>query len=355
MTKPRPPSSTGRRRGESVTAQDVARRVGVSAMTVSRVVAGSKNVGADTRDRVLAAVRELNYSPNTAARSLASAVPTRVGLLYSNPSNAYLSALLVGALDEMGRRGSQMTLIDCKPGDARSERKAVRQMLGGQVAGVLLPPPLCESPAVLSEIEAAGAVAIGIAVGRPDGKISTVRIDDRKAAYEMTRRLIALGHKRLGFISGHPNQTASAERLGGFEDAVAEAGASIRTAVAQGYFDFQSGLEAAERLLARKDRPTAIFASNDDMAAAAISVAHRRGLDTPGDISIAGFDDTAIATTVWPALTTVRQPIARMAAQAVGLLHEELHRRRAGAKASVRDVILRHELVERGSVARFAG
>jgi LacI family transcriptional regulator len=351
MTKSKSPPPAGRRRSEFVTAHDVARRVGVSAMTVSRVVAGAKNVGVDTRKRVLAAVQELNYRPNTAARTLASAMPARVGLLYSNPSNAYLSALLVGALDEMSRRGSQLIIADCAPGDARSERRAVRGMLKGQIAGILLPPPLCESPAVLAEIAAAGSVAVGIAMGEASAKISCVRIDDRKAAYDMTNHLIQLGHRRIGFIAGHPNQKASAQRQAGFERAMSEAGPGMRPGIVQGYFSFQSGLEAAEQLLDRKSRPSAIFASNDDMAAAAISVAHRRGLETPGDISIAGFDDTAIATTVWPELTTIRQPIAEMAARAVDLLHTELQQRKAGIDFAMRDIVMPHELVERGSVA----
>jgi LacI family transcriptional regulator len=352
MRKTKPSSRSGRRRSEAITAQDVARHAGVSTMTVSRVVAGAQNVGLDTRERVLAAVRTLNYAPNTAARSLASATPVRAGLLYSNPSSAYLSALLIGALDEMGRRGSQLIIVQCEPGDAKRERRAVRQLLAGQLTGILLPPPLCESAAVLSEIAATGAVAVGIATGRPSKKISCVRIDDRKAAFEMTARLLALGHKRIGFITGHPNQSASAERLAGFEDAIKAAGANVRISIAQGYFSYQSGLEAAERLLARKDHPTAIFASNDDMAAAAISVAHRRGLKTPDDVSIAGFDDTAIATTVWPELATIRQPIAEMAARAVDLMYEELSIRKNGADAEPQDIVMKHQLIERGSAAR---
>lgn len=352
MRKPKPPSRVGRRRTEIVTAHDVAHRVGVSAMTVSRVVAGAKNVDPKTRERVLGAVKELNYRPNAAARALASALPTQMGLLFSNPSNAYLGALLVGALGEAGRLGSQLVVADCLPGDARSERRVVRGMLGGQTAGLLLPPPLCDSPAVLAEIATADAIAVGIAPGLPGEGISSVRIDDRKAAYEMTTLLIRFGHKRIGFIAGHPNQKASAQRRAGFEDAASEAGPGVHTAIAQGYFSFESGLTAAERLLARKAPPTAIFASNDDMAAAAISVAHRRGLDIPRDISIAGFDDTAIATTVWPELTTVRQPIADMAARAVDFLHGELQRRKAGLKLDVRDIVMPHTIIERGSVAR---
>jgi len=129
----------------------------------------------------------------------------------------------------------------------------------------------------------------------------------------MTAYLLELGHTRIAFIKGHPNQTASARRFEGYQAAMQEAGIPPdQNLIQQGYFTYRSGLEATEKLLARKKPATAIFASNDDMAAAAISVAHRRGLDVPRDLSVVGFDDTPTATTVWPELTTIRQPIAAM-------------------------------------------
>jgi LacI family transcriptional regulator len=119
----------------------------------------------------------------------------------------------------------------------------------------------------------------------------------------------------------------------------------------QGFFSYRSGLEAAEKLLANDPRPTAIFASNDDMAAAAVSVAHRRGLDVPRDLSVVGFDDTAIATTVWPELTTIRQPTATMAEVALDLLIREIRKRRDGLPAAAIDHLVPHELVVRESAA----
>ena len=144
-----------------------------------------------------------------------------------------------------------------------------------------------------------------------------------------------MGHARIAFIRGHPNQTASALRYEGFQAAMTAAGLAVDPAlVQQGYFTYRSGLEATEKLLARKNPPTAIFASNDDMAAAAISVAHRRGLDVPRDLSVVGFDDTPTATTVWPELTTVRQPIAAMAGSAIELLLRSIRQRKDGEARS---------------------
>jgi len=179
-----------------------------------------------------------------------------------------------------------------------------------------------------------------------------VRIDDFNAAREMTQHLIAQGHSRIAFIKGQPTQTASAQRLAGFEAAMEEAGHEVDPGlVIQGFFTYKSGLEAAEKLLARKKIPTAIFASNDDMAAAAISVAHRRGLDVPRDISVVGYDDTPIATTVWPELTTIRQPIAAMAEAAINLLLHKIRRPKDRHLTQAVDHLVPYVLVKRDSVA----
>jgi LacI family transcriptional regulator len=179
-----------------------------------------------------------------------------------------------------------------------------------------------------------------------------VRIDDFHAAREMTAHLIEQGHTRIAFIKGQPTQTASAQRLDGFQAAMDDAELEVDPAlVIQGYFSYKSGLEAAEKLLARKRLPTAIFASNDDMAAAAISVAHRRGLDVPRDLSVVGFDDTPIATTVWPELTTVRQPIAAMAEAAIKLLLLKIRRPKDRHAHQAVDHMVPYVLVKRDSVA----
>lgn len=307
-----------------VTIKDVARHAGVSPMTVSRVVNGSEYVSNATRVAVQRAVRELHYSPNLAARNLASERGERLGLLYGNPSSAYLSEFLVGALEASVRHGVQLVLEKCEPTPVAS-RRAVRRLLAGAVVGVLLPPPLCEASVVRAELGAARLPLVTVAAGRPPAETMCVHIDDYTAALEMTRYLLSLGHERLAFIKGHPNQSASEERWLGFNAALEEAargGRGVRPAprMEQGFFSFRSGLDAARKLLATDPTPTAIFASNDDMAAAVIAEAQRRGLDVPRDLTVVGFDDTLIASTIWPELTTIQQPIARMAAEAVDML-----------------------------------
>jgi len=336
-----------RKSGSVVTIHDVARHAGVSPMTVSRVINSEANVREETRARVTASVRALRYSPNLAARSLASADAMHLGVLYSNPSSAYLSEFLLGSLEQSSLSGSQLVIEQCDK--VESEREAVLRLVKGGIDGVILPAPLCDSEESLKAVEETGIPAVLVASGRPAPVFSAVSINDFEAARAMTRHLLALGHKRIGFINGHPNQTASGQRFRGYIEGMTEAGLPVGAdQVAQGYFTYRSGLDAAERLL-ESWKPTAIFASNDDMAAATMAVAHRRGLDVPGDLSIAGFDDTPLATTVWPALTTIRQPIADMAREAVRLLIEQIRGRRGGAAPPVAHKSLRFTLVPRES------
>ncbi|HWU93770.1 MAG TPA: LacI family DNA-binding transcriptional regulator, partial [Sphingomicrobium sp.] len=278
------------RRGRgAVTIEDVARAAGVSAMTVSRVINHGKNVRESTRAAVLEAVEQLNYSPNTAARSLAAGKATHIGLLYANPSASYLSQFLIGGLHAARSAGVHLVIESCESEDADEQAEVTRRFATSDVEGVILPPPLSESQPIMAELDSLGIPVVTVAMGVPREDSLNVRIDDRAAALEMTRYLLDLGHREIGFIKGHPNHIASQDRYKGFCDALTEAGIDCgAAAVEQGYFSYRSGLIAGERLLARPQPPTAIFASNDDMAAATMSVAHRRGMTVPDDLSIVG-------------------------------------------------------------------
>jgi len=301
-----------------ITIADVARRAGVAPMTVSRVINDPEAVAEDRRRRVLRAIEALHYSPNPAARALAGGKSVRLALFYDNPSTAYLSTFLLGSLEAAQRLHAQLTVIKCPSG---GEKKAVAELLGAGAQGVLLPPPLCDSTKLHTLIRSAGLLTVSVAGGARFAETPSFRIDDFAAAAAMTRHIVALGHRRIGFISGNPDQMASAERTRGYRSALAEAGIEIDEALlAQGLFTYRSGLIACESLLGLPDPPTAVFASNDDMAAASVSVAHRRHLDVPADLTVCGFDDTHLACSIWPELTTVRQPISDMARAATMLL-----------------------------------
>jgi LacI family transcriptional regulator len=316
-----------RRQRNAPKISDVAARAGVSPMTVSRVLNGEANVRPETRERVEEAIKALHYTPSLAARTLAGGEEIRIGLLHSNPSFNYLSQLLVGSLDQASRLNVQLIVEKCD--DEAEEQSAVDHLIRARLDGIVLTPPLSESLPVLEAIHERNIPVVAVATGRaPDWALS-VSINDHAAAYEMTRHLASLGHRRIGFIKGNPRQTASEERLQGYKDALKDAGLpAAPELIAQGLFTYRSGLDAAEQLLELDDPPSTICASNDDMAAATVAIAHRRGLDVPSDLTVCGFDDTALATTIWPELTTIRQPVFEMSRTAVDLLVKEIRARK---------------------------
>jgi LacI family transcriptional regulator len=297
---------------------DVANRAGVSIKTVSRVLNREPNVTVKTRDRVLEAVSALSYRPNIFARSLASEKSFLIGVLFDNPSAGYVAGIQFGALAKCREEGYHLIVEVFNTGEKDLGERVLTLVRESLLHGLVLTPPLCDSTAVLEALKAAGTRFVRIAPERPMAGVREVRIDDAAAAFDMTRYLIGLGHRRIGFILGHPGHGAANQRFIGFRSALESAGIKLDPKLCvQGYFSYQSGMEAAERLLSLRKRPTAIFAANDDMAAAVLSTAHKYGLRTPEDLSVSGFDDTLIAQVVWPRLTTCRQPIAEMAAAAV--------------------------------------
>lgn len=350
MTKPR----NARRRTPGPTVADVARRAGVSSMTVSRVINRDARVLPDTRARVEAAVAQLGYVPNAAARSLAGAQHCRLALLYANPSSAYLSEFLLGSLH--AARSGDAELIVEQFSEGETAQALADRLAAHRIDGVIMPPPLCDRPDLLRLLHDAGQAVVQVATGEPAAFAHAVSIDDEAAAHAMTAHLLALGHRRIGFIAGDSAQSASALRRRGYERALAEAGLALNPDfVAPGDFTYRSGLAAAERLLDLPRRPSAIFASNDDMAAAAIGAAHRRGLDVPRDLTVCGFDDTASATTIWPELTTIHQPIAAMAERATALLIETVSGRMPRETPAIRHERLDFALIRRATDASAQG
>jgi LacI family transcriptional regulator len=341
---------SGRSHSGGPTIADVAKEACFSPMTVSRVINGEKNVKDSTRKAVLKAINELNYSPNLAARSLAGADQIRIGLLYSNPSAAYLSRFLMGSLEQARLNHVQLVIEDCA--DEADAEDAARRLVTSNVDGIILSPPLCDSEPLLAMIDREGILAVVIANWQPKSQVSVIRIDDIEAASVMTRHILSLGHRRIGFIKGNPTHKASSQRFAGFKTALADARITLSPdLVVDGKFTYRSGLEAAEKLLELAEPPTAIFASNDDMAAAAITVAHRHRLDVPVDLTICGFDDTDFAQSIWPELTTIHQPIAAMSRAAVQMLTEQVRERRAGRERHVSERVLDFTFIQRESDA----
>ena len=341
---------TGRKGSAAPTISDVAREARCSPMTVSRVINGEGNVRESTRQTVEEAIAKLNYSPNRAARSLAGGAEVRIGMVFDNPSSSYLAEFLMGALEEATKRNIH---LEVQSGDTVPDNsELIGRMVEGGTTGFILPPPLSDDPSVLKLIVDAGGIAVSVGAAVTGGGNGAVLIDEFKAAYDMTRHVLSLGHEKIGFIVGNPEQMAAGQRLEGYRAAMEEAGLAIPEAfVAQGFFTYRSGMAAAERLLAADPRPTAIFASNDDMAAATVAVAHRLHLDVPGDLTVCGFDDTEAATSIWPELTTIRQPIREMTAKAVELIATIARSKRHGNAGKSTTITFPHELIRRESDA----
>jgi len=334
------------------TINHVAQRAGVSIKTVSRVVNNEPNVSPATREKVLKAVEELAYQPNPSARSLAGKRTFVLGLLYDNPSANYVIDVQNGALAASRAQGYDLLIHPC---DHRSPT-LIQEVTGlldqARVDGLILTPPLSDLSALLELLVASKLPFVRIAPAVDKHLSPYVATNDRDAAYQMTQQLLALGHQRIGFICGHPDHQAVAGRYQGYSAALRDHGMEVQEGyVVQGYNSFESGEQAARKLLALTPRPTAIFAANDDMAAGTMMVAHQLGLNIPNDISVAGFDDTPVAHQIWPSLTTVRQPIQTMAQTAAELLLTQVR----GKKLPSADTELESSLIVRDSTGPVLG
>ena len=337
----------------SVTIHEVADLAEVSLKTVSRVINNEPGVRADTRVRVLNTIERLNYRPNLNARGLASNRSFLIGLFCEKPGD-YLSEFQAGALARC--RESDLHLM-VEPWDLESPAfgKRIDTLLRQlRLEGVILLPPLSDNPIVLNELRLASIPIVRIAPRLRLGAAPSIGIDDYTAARQITDHLVGLGHVRIGFVRGTPEHGATEQRYLGFVDEMRAHQIPVDSRLVQsGNFAFSDGLICAERLLRAAIPPTAIFASNDDMAAAAVSMARKFGLDLPGQLSVAGFDDAPIASMIWPELTTVRQPVAAMARIAADMIIR-FEPRRNGWPEPIPRHLLDHELVFRNSTARPA-
>lgn len=338
----------------SVTIQEVADLAQVSPKTVSRVINNEPQVRSVTRQRILDAIEQLNYRPNLNARGLASNRSFLIGLFCDRPGD-YLSEFQAGAVQRC--RESSMHLM-VEPWDVQSPNieRQIDTLIGQlRLEGVILLPPLSDHPVVLSKLQEAAIPIVRIAPKHNVSATPSIGIDDYAAARQVTAHLIELGHRRIGFMLGRPEHGATEQRYLGFIDEMRAHELPVDFGLVQtGNFQFTDGLVCAERMLRAATPPTAIFASNDDMAAAVVSMARKFGLSLPSQLSVAGFDDAPVATMIWPELTTVRQPVAAMARIAADLIIR-MEPRRHGWPERIPRHLLDHTLIVRNSTARAPG
>jgi len=329
------------------TINDVARLAGVSKKTVSRVINASPLLNEETRERVAKVIRELDYTPNPQARALALRRNFLIGLIHDNPNAQMVLNMQQGILEAL--QGTEFEMV-VRPVDRNSAMmlEDVRHFLERQrLFGIVILPPISENDALARLCDEVGCRYVRMGSAQLDDPEHMVASNDREVVREATRHLIAQGHSLIGLIEGPDGFRSAQERRLGFEDALGEAGIKLpRSLIASGNYTFETGVAAANTLLDLSPRPTAIFASNDEMAAGIVFAARERGIVIPDELSVIGFDDTPIAAHIWPPLTTVRWPIVSMA--------------RAAARKLVGDMIGNNEeqpsmlpsrLIHRSSVA----
>ncbi|WP_129792622.1 LacI family DNA-binding transcriptional regulator [Sphingosinicella sp. CPCC 101087] len=339
----------GSKRSAKPTINDVARLAGVSKKTVSRVINRSPLLNEETRERVEAVIRRLGYVPNPQARALALGRNFLVGLIHDNPNAQMVLNVQQGILEAL--QGTDFEMV-VRPVDRNSSMMLddVRAFLERQrLFGVVLLPPISEDDSLARLCDEVGCRYVRMGSVQLDDAAHMVASNDREAVREAITYLIQMGHRLIGLIEGPDGFRSARERRLGFEDALSTAGIGLpRSLIAAGNYTFETGVSAANRLFDLSPRPTAIFASNDEMAAGIVYAARERGVSVPDDLSVIGFDDTPIAAHIWPPLTTVRWPIVSMARSAARKLVGDVV---DGEAPDDQPSMLASMLIRRGSVA----
>lgn len=324
-------------RGKAATINDIARMAGVSKKTVSRIINRSPLVRQDTRERVEALMREVGYVPDPLARGLAFRRSFLIGMVYDNPTAQFIVNMQYGALDALRDSGYELVVHPCdsrSPGYIDGVRRFVQQQ---KLHGVMLVPRVSEDQALADMLDEIGCRYTRIAALALDEHSRMVITHDRDGAAEAADYLQTLGHRDIAMITGPGHYRSAVERTGGFLGALANRGIELPKArIIEAGYTFESGVAAAEKLLAAKKRPSAIFCGNDEMAAGVYRVALRTGIRIPQQLSVIGYDDSPLASRLWPPLTSVRRDTRDTGRIAAAMLIQPDEGGNARAVASVR-------------------
>ncbi len=298
------------------TIDDVATQAGVARATVSRVLNNGPNVRQEVRDKVQAAVKNLDYKVNVQARRLASGNSRQIALIHatnaeSEPNSYYHSGLELGAMRCCAERGYSLVTYTANPVVDAERERILNLARSDNHDGLILTPPFADDLNLIKSISRIGCPIVCISAGPQAQQIAPwVGIDDAAAGEAIGEFLIRLGHRRFAYIDGPSDHISAGLRLKGFLAALAKVGIKRESiAHCRGNFTFRSGVDIGQQILCMPDRPSALVCANDDMAAGALLAAHKLALRIPSDISITGFDDTPVSEIIWPPLTTVHQPI----------------------------------------------
>jgi len=290
-------------------------------------------------------MKALDYRPNSPARMLASNKTFLIGLTY-NESSSYISSIQAGVLKAC-RAEHYDLLIFPYAYDAPSLLDDLGDFISSKrIDGLVLLPPISDVKGVQELLDESGIANISISRKTTNEERTSICTNDREICQHMVQHLSKLGHRRIAFVRSDPDHKAMSDRFLGYLDGMAEANIQIDySIIAQGDNSFESGIECGIKLLQQQPRPTAIFCSNDHMAAGVMKVAHEQQLKIPNDISIAGFDDTPMASRLWPELTTIHQPLGTMAKRAT----EDLITMIRNEKPKERRVVFNSKIVIRQS------
>ena len=305
----------------AVTIKDVSKDASVSIKTVSRVINNEANVAEATKKKVLASIKKLGFRPNKNAQSLRSNKSYMLALLYDNPNKSYLADVQSGIFNACKNSGYNLVIQECNYKSSKLTNDIIQFVKDFKIDGLVITPPLSDMQDFLSNLAANKIEHVVIAprIMNPDSLY--VSSNDYEAAYNLTSEIIKHRHRDIGFIKGHPKHSASLLRFNGFLAAMKKYGFKPNEQwIKQGNFSFESGFDAGVEIFESSKIPTAIFASNDSMAAGIMKSAQMKGMEVPNDLSLTGFDDSPIAQQIWPALTTIKQPVQQMAAHAARIL-----------------------------------
>lgn len=342
----------------AATIKDVALEAGVSPMTVSRMING-KSIKQSSLNNIKEAIKKVNYQPNIGARRLSGGRTYQFLMIFSNQNVACFTDLLIGAMGACKKIGYNLLIEgtgdeDSDNKDAAVDYSDIASLLDhSRIDGVVLLPPICVDAVILDIIRDKKIPCVRIA-GSPARDINLrVGCDSFAGAYDMTNHLISLGHTNIAIIKGPANYTSSALRFEGFASAMRDSGLKLAdNNIKVGHYDSESGLESGLELLAQDNRPTAIFASNDSMAAGALAAAQKLRINVPEQLSIAGYDGAPISQAVWPKLTTIWQPMKAMGEKSVELLSNSILQTEANVPANIQPkIMLDYELKIRQSTA----
>jgi LacI family transcriptional regulator len=335
-----------------VTILDVAKAAGVSIKTVSRVVNKESNVSIQTRDKVLSAIEQLGYTPNPSAQRLARGHTGIVGLLIHDTAPTFVMEVLKGIMDMGELRSYHFSLHRCDVTKPEQVSRVIRMAAQHQVGGLIFTPPCDTSDELIEALQAIQFPFVILMSHDRSPHKAWVVTENEQGSFDLTCHLLELGHRSIGFIQGNADHQDTWDRLAGYKRALQHYGLDFDpTLLRHGVWTSDSGQEHALDLLAKypeTGQPTAIVATNDEMASGVIQAIRQLGLRCPEDISVVGFDNVPLASQLSPPLTTIHQPIREMAARAMEIMIDDF----LEGDGIIRHVEMKTRLVIRQSTMR---